>query len=444
MMLPLLLGRPEGSPVRALAIRRAHPDDVEIGCAGTIMKLIERSAISDGRWVVLSGEGERFHEARRRRRGAARAGAGQRGGVICDFLDGFFPYEGRRIKEFFEDLKVDFAPRRRLHPSAQRPASGSPPDLRADLEHLPRPPDPRVRGAQVRRRHGRSEHVRSPLRESRRRKIGHLMDHFASQRSKTGSGRICSRASCGCAAWSATRQAPTPRRSSAASPCSRDRESTGRPKALVTGASSGIGAATCRKLREQGWHVAGVARRRSDAANVSLELDITRLDDLERAFEAVPHLELLVHSAGTIRPVGPLLESDPDEWRRAVEVNLIGTYNVLRAGLAGGLASSGGRAIHITTGAAKTPPSPIGAPTRRRRRVRSTSSAPRRPTSVTTAARSAPSTRGSPKPRCRRRSASRLPRPRAFRSCSRGRHQPQPRGGRGGRLPSSPAASRRT
>ena len=131
-------------------------------------------------------------------------------------------------------------------------------------------------------------------------------------------------------------------------------ESTGRPEALVTGASSGIGAATCRKLREQGWHVAGVARRRSDAASVSLELDITRLDDLERAFEAVPRLELLVHSAGTIRPVGSLLESDPDEWRRAVEVNLIGTYNVLRAGLGGGLASSGGRAIHITTGAANT------------------------------------------------------------------------------------------
>jgi NAD(P)-dependent dehydrogenase (short-subunit alcohol dehydrogenase family) len=131
-------------------------------------------------------------------------------------------------------------------------------------------------------------------------------------------------------------------------------ESTGKPEALVTGASSGIGAATCRKLREQGWHVAGVARRPSDAASVSLELDITRLDHLEAAFEAVPHLELLVHSAGTIRPVGPFVDSDPDEWRRAVEVNLIGTYNVLRAGLAGGLASSGGRAIHITTGAANT------------------------------------------------------------------------------------------
>jgi NAD(P)-dependent dehydrogenase (short-subunit alcohol dehydrogenase family) len=129
---------------------------------------------------------------------------------------------------------------------------------------------------------------------------------------------------------------------------------TGKPEALVTGGSSGIGAATCRELREHGWHVAGVARRPSEEASVSLQLDITRLDRLEEAFAAVPQLQLLVHSAGTVTPVGPLLDSDPDEWRRAVEVNLIGTYNVLRAGLAGGLASNGGRAIHITTGAANS------------------------------------------------------------------------------------------
>ena len=123
-------------------------------------------------------------------------------------------------------------------------------------------------------------------------------------------------------------------------------------EALVTGASSGIGAATCRKLREQGWHVAGVARRPSDEASVSLQLDITSFDRLQEALRAVPQLQLLVHSAGTIQPVGPLLKSDPVEWRRAVEVNLIGTYNVLRAGLASGLASRRGLAIHITTGAA--------------------------------------------------------------------------------------------
>jgi NAD(P)-dependent dehydrogenase (short-subunit alcohol dehydrogenase family) len=127
---------------------------------------------------------------------------------------------------------------------------------------------------------------------------------------------------------------------------------TGGREALVTGASSGIGAATCQALREQGWYVVGVARRPSSEASVSLQLDVTRFDQLVAALRVVPELSLLVHSAGTIEPVGSLLDTDPVEWRRAIEVNLIGTYNVLRAGLTGGLAARGGRAIHITTGAA--------------------------------------------------------------------------------------------
>ena len=52
--------------------------------------------------------------------------------------------------------------------------------------------------------------------------------------------------------------------------------SAGRREALVTGASSGIGAATCRMLRERGWYVAGVARRPVGEASVSLQLDVTR------------------------------------------------------------------------------------------------------------------------------------------------------------------------
>ena len=54
MMLPLQLGRREASPASVLAIG-AHPDDIEIGCAGTILKLIEQDALSDICWVVLRG-----------------------------------------------------------------------------------------------------------------------------------------------------------------------------------------------------------------------------------------------------------------------------------------------------------------------------------------------------------------------------------------------------
>ena len=123
--------------------------------------------------------------------------------------------------------------------------------------------------------------------------------------------------------------------------------------AVVTGASSGIGAATCRRLREEGWHVLGLARRPSPDASESRCVDITRFEDLLEVFETLPQMRLLVHAAATIGPVASLQASDPDDWRRAVEINLVGTYNVLRSALGGPLARNGGGvAIHLTSGAA--------------------------------------------------------------------------------------------
>ena len=108
MMLPLRLGSPEASAARVLAIG-AHPDDIEIGCAGTILKLIEQEAVSEIHWVVLSGEDERAGEARQSAE-ALLEGVPRSEVVICDFRDGFFPYEGQRIKDFFEGLKTDLSP----------------------------------------------------------------------------------------------------------------------------------------------------------------------------------------------------------------------------------------------------------------------------------------------------------------------------------------------
>jgi 3-oxoacyl-[acyl-carrier protein] reductase len=124
--------------------------------------------------------------------------------------------------------------------------------------------------------------------------------------------------------------------------------------AVVTGGSSGIGAAACRRLRDEGWHVVGVARRPSPDASESVLVDIARFDAVLEAFQDVGQAKLLVHAAAMLGPLSPLPASDPDEWRRAVEINLLGTYNILRAALAGPLAQEGGIAIHLTTGATST------------------------------------------------------------------------------------------
>jgi LmbE family N-acetylglucosaminyl deacetylase len=107
-MLPLLIGLPETARVRVLAIG-AHPDDIEIGCTGTILKLVQQDAVSEICWVVLSGDGQRETEARR----SADALIGdvpQRKVVLADFADGFFPHDGREVKSFFEQLKGEFSP----------------------------------------------------------------------------------------------------------------------------------------------------------------------------------------------------------------------------------------------------------------------------------------------------------------------------------------------
>jgi len=102
-MLPLKLDLPTDRPVRLLCLG-AHSDDIEIGCGGTILRLLDQLPRVDVRWVVLSGSGERAAEAR-----AASelflAKAHTREVRIHDFRDGFFPHQGAQIKEVFETLK---------------------------------------------------------------------------------------------------------------------------------------------------------------------------------------------------------------------------------------------------------------------------------------------------------------------------------------------------
>ena len=86
----------------------AHSDDIEIGCGATILKLTEEQPAVEILWVVFSAEGVRTREAKSSAR-AFLTRARKSEVVVKDFRGSFFPYEGERIKEFFETLKP-FAP----------------------------------------------------------------------------------------------------------------------------------------------------------------------------------------------------------------------------------------------------------------------------------------------------------------------------------------------
>jgi len=87
----------------------AHCDDIEIGCGGTILRLVQQFPDLNFHWVVFSSGGVRTDEARS---GASKFldGAGGSTVVVRDFRNGFFPYVATEIKEFFEELKAQVSP----------------------------------------------------------------------------------------------------------------------------------------------------------------------------------------------------------------------------------------------------------------------------------------------------------------------------------------------
>ena len=100
-MLPLTLPPLDG-PLRVLCLG-AHADDLEIGCGGTVLTLLEGFPAAEVTWIVFSGDALRGAEARESAEVWLRA-AGRRTVVVKSFRDGFFPHQAE-IKEYFEELK---------------------------------------------------------------------------------------------------------------------------------------------------------------------------------------------------------------------------------------------------------------------------------------------------------------------------------------------------
>jgi LmbE family N-acetylglucosaminyl deacetylase len=102
-----LFGDRDG-PKRILALG-AHPDDIEIGCGGTILRLIAEQGGLEVMWVVFSSTPERAAEGRASA-AAFLEGVRTKKVVIRDYRDGFLPYSGAAVKDEFEALKREFTP----------------------------------------------------------------------------------------------------------------------------------------------------------------------------------------------------------------------------------------------------------------------------------------------------------------------------------------------
>jgi LmbE family N-acetylglucosaminyl deacetylase len=87
----------------------AHSDDIEIGCGGTMLRLLSEHQNMGVDWVVFSSAKDRAGEAQRSA-DLFLAGAGRKNVVLKNFRDGFFPYSGGEIKEYFEAIKKDLNP----------------------------------------------------------------------------------------------------------------------------------------------------------------------------------------------------------------------------------------------------------------------------------------------------------------------------------------------
>ena len=114
-------------------------------------------------------------------------------------------------------------------------------------------------------------------------------------------------------------------------------------RVVVTGGTSGIGAATVQRFRDEGLRVAALADR--DVEDPRLLCDVADADQVARAFARVDELlggvDVLVANAG-ISVRKPFLEIEEDDWRRVLDVNLTGVFHCAQQAARRMVAGDGG------------------------------------------------------------------------------------------------------
>ncbi|MFF7984193.1 SDR family NAD(P)-dependent oxidoreductase [Streptomyces sp. NPDC007901] len=120
--------------------------------------------------------------------------------------------------------------------------------------------------------------------------------------------------------------------------------------ALVTGGAGGLGAAIAERLRAD-----GITTTTLDLAGTAADIgvDVTDESALRQLAVDIGPVDVLVNSAGIVGPNTPLVDTMPEQWRRVLDVNVIGTVNTMRAFVPGMRERGWGRVVNFASMAGK-------------------------------------------------------------------------------------------
>jgi LmbE family N-acetylglucosaminyl deacetylase len=190
-MLGLKLG--DERPLPSVLCLGAHCDDIEIGCGGTLLTLAQHGRLAEVTWVVVGSDPQREREALRSA-DSLLGDVAKRDVTVRAFRDGFLPYQAVQVKEYFEELKARVSPSMIF--THQRNDAHQDHRLISELtwstfrDHL-------ILEYEIPKYDGDlgSPNVYVELDEPvARQKIGHLLEHFESQRGKRWFGEDLFRA----------------------------------------------------------------------------------------------------------------------------------------------------------------------------------------------------------------------------------------------------------
>lgn len=120
-------------------------------------------------------------------------------------------------------------------------------------------------------------------------------------------------------------------------------------RAIITGGQSGLGAACATRLRADGVEVITF----DVSPDADHRVDVTDDASVQAAVAAVGPVDILINSAGIVGPNKPLWLTEPGEWTRTFDVNVHGTFRVIRAVVPGMVERGWGRIVNIASMAGK-------------------------------------------------------------------------------------------